>query len=140
MKFTFIVLGAALGWTLLAVGAFMLHDHRSGLANLASLMTLWTLWPVWLVAWPAVALYWAVRIARYAYGEADSTPPRTFGPSDYPPPKAAGLPGWLMALLFAFIVGAVLYLGAGYFRNAEPAAPATHPQPRKVHRVTKPPT
>jgi hypothetical protein len=55
-----------------------------------------------------------------------------------PPPKTAVLPTWLLALLFAFIIAGVMYLGAGYFHNAEPTTPATHPQPRKVHRVTKP--
>jgi hypothetical protein len=65
-----------------------------------------------------------------AGGQPAHVPPYVYTP----PPVAAGLPTWLMALLFAFIIAGVIYLGAGYFRNADPATSATHPQPGKVHR------
>jgi hypothetical protein len=62
MKFTALAMLPALFLTFLVVLLESVSLAIQGMVILSSLM-----WASWIVTWAVVALYWAARIARYAF-------------------------------------------------------------------------
>ena len=62
MKFTALAMLPALFLTLLVVLLESMSLAIRGMVILSSLM-----WASWIATWAVVALYWAARIARYAF-------------------------------------------------------------------------
>jgi len=66
-----------------------------------------------------------------------------FASAQYAPPPSAGLPTWLLSILFAFAIvglGAGIYWAIGYFKGGTQAAsiPAATPPPAKTQATPNP--